>query len=431
MNIPRFKKVTEGLYRGGRPSPSDVVHLKNDYGINKIISLDERCGKNISDICKKLGINHYIFHLDDSRKSLLRLFRNDLKELLLNNGPVFFHCYHGKDRTGLLAAVFKCKFLGMDPKDALKEAESFGFGINLNPNWIKLYKEIILTCKPSTDENFASIVDNQRSFYGYDNSDYLNEADRKSFSPIMQPLKQHPFQEVYPDFINHYNANEFEKPIKSYKNDNFPASGVFETEKYMAGAGFSLANINMDKFSYILDMSYDISNIEKQKADQAIMLFDQVIKNLYKANDYLQLISEPFEKQSDITTDEIMNVRVELRRFRDNLLEKFNDFKHSAVQCLKIMETFSSDTQTLKLIKVFISSIDNLEESVNDFVLLFSNLEDEEFVNNIILGASKIQQLSDDLEEIINNRIIKHIKTNILASSWVDSVGTNYFNFKE
>lgn len=53
-----FKKVTKGLYRGSAPSPNDVLLLKKDFKINKIISLDEESGEKISRTCNKIGRAH-------------------------------------------------------------------------------------------------------------------------------------------------------------------------------------------------------------------------------------------------------------------------------------------------------------------------------------------------------------------------------------
>ena len=51
--IRRFTKINDNLYRGGKPSVKDVIDLRNKYNIQKIISLDEKCGNEIKDICKK------------------------------------------------------------------------------------------------------------------------------------------------------------------------------------------------------------------------------------------------------------------------------------------------------------------------------------------------------------------------------------------
>ena len=41
-------------------------------------------------------------------------------------GQVFIHCQHGKDRTGLLAALYRVKYQGWTPEQAHKEWAALG-----------------------------------------------------------------------------------------------------------------------------------------------------------------------------------------------------------------------------------------------------------------------------------------------------------------
>jgi uncharacterized protein (UPF0335 family) len=86
------------------------------------------------------------------------------------------------------------------------------------------------------------------------------------------------------------------------------------------------------------------------------------------------------------------------------------------------MQNFASDTQTVKLMKSFVSSVDKLEEEVNNFIDLFDDLESKTFANDVVSSIEEIQKQCEEIEEIIDERIKNHIQTNILARSWVDSV---------
>lgn len=276
------------------------------------------------------------------------------------------------------------------------------------------------------DVNNASIVSNEREYVG-ERGEYLEEANLKSFAPFETGAKDYPFYPAYPDHLQQEPTRDnYDAPIKQYKNKSFPLSGLQEHPQDMAGTGFITASNNsMKKYSYILDMSYDVSDLEKQKADKAVLLFDQVIKDMYKACEFLDLMKQPFEKDSNITTDEVLNIRAEIREYRDNILEKFNIFKGTALQCLNIMEIFSNDTEISKLMKSFIVSIEEIEEAVNELMNVFADLNDPEFVKNVIKWIGNIQLLCDSLEDVIYNRIVRHIKSNILATTWADSISTN------
>jgi hypothetical protein len=227
--IKRLKKITEGLWRGSAPSPHDVQILKNNLGINKIISLDEMSGERISRTCKLLNIKQEKIYLDGSRSSLLNLLQHNLKKLLLDDGPTYIHCYEGKDRTGLLAALFECKYMGKDPEDAIEEAKSLGFGVGVDPQIINLYEKIIRSCKPSKDNNNADIVSNEREYISDNRSGPLDEAHQGSFAPYLSPTRQYPFDSVYNDINDQSptreNYNDY-KSIKEHK-DVVPLVGVY------------------------------------------------------------------------------------------------------------------------------------------------------------------------------------------------------------
>jgi protein tyrosine/serine phosphatase len=41
--------------------------------------------------------------------------------------PVYFHCAHGKDRTGTMAAVYRMEVDGWSADEAIAEMQSFGY----------------------------------------------------------------------------------------------------------------------------------------------------------------------------------------------------------------------------------------------------------------------------------------------------------------
>jgi hypothetical protein len=86
------------------------------------------------------------------------------------------------------------------------------------------------------------------------------------------------------------------------------------------------------------------------------------------------------------------------------------------------MQKFSSDTQTVKLMKSFITGIDKLEKSVNDFAALFYDLKSKDFTKSAVDLITKIQKECDEVEKIISDRLINHVSENILSKTWIDSV---------
>ena len=172
-------------------------------------------------------------------------------------------------------------------------------------------------------------------------------------------------------------------------------------------------------------MSYEVSDTEKRQAEHALLCFRDAEKLLTQASDHLNIMKTPFKDNPDMTPQDVVKARAVIRRFRDKAIDFFDEFKKAAFQCVNLMQTFASDTQTLKLMKSFISSVDELEIKVNNFADLFNDLEDKDFPKNVVTGIEDVQKQCDDIDEIIDERIKSHIQTNILATSWVDSISND------
>jgi protein tyrosine/serine phosphatase len=204
--IHRFQEIMPGLYRGSAPDIADVVALHKQYGVSKIVSLDEATGKMIDRACAHLGIEHIMLPLDHHRSSLIPLLKKNLWNLLMKNknkGSTFIHCAQGKDRTGFLSALFEVRYLHKDPRAAIEKAEKLGFGKYIFPDFkgmIQLYRKIILKSKPeekSSDENNADIVSNEREYVSDNRSSFLDEGRQSSFAPFSSETRQYPYDPIY------------------------------------------------------------------------------------------------------------------------------------------------------------------------------------------------------------------------------------------
>lgn len=251
--ISKFKMVTNGLYRGSAPSPQDVVILHDKYNIKKMVSLDQACGDRIKKICNSLKIKHIIIPMIFDRSSLIMLLQNDLKSLLIDDGPTYVHCFAGKDRTGLVCALFECKYLGIDPDNVISEAKSMGFGIGVDPVITNLYEKVIMACKPSKDINSADIVSNVREYTGEGNDTYLEESGRSSFAPYLDGTREYPYDSVY-NWINdqsptreNYSRTDSYKPMNENDTDTIPSVGLFNNDA--GGRGFGPVE-NVSGFFY-------------------------------------------------------------------------------------------------------------------------------------------------------------------------------------
>lgn len=235
--------VPKKLYRGSAPTPQDVLQLKNKYQIRKIISLDEESGKRIDRSCKMLGIDHVFMpiHIENVRVDLIKLFQHDLKKLLLNGGPTFIHCQAGKDRTGLVSALFQCKYLNQDPESAIEEAKKFGFGVGLDPKVTHLFEKLIRSCKPenkSEKTKHYDIVSNEREYISDNRDSFLDEAHQGSFAPYLDHTKQYPMDALYNYIYDQSPTREdyYREVIPQEHEDVVPLVGLYNNDA--GGRGF-------------------------------------------------------------------------------------------------------------------------------------------------------------------------------------------------
>jgi hypothetical protein len=243
--IHRLRAVLPGkIFRGSAPNPEDVLWLRDILGIKKIVSLDKESGEKIARACKILGINQVKAYIDHDRKSLYDVVSRDLKKLLLDGGPTYVHCLHGKDRTSLIVALFKCKYMGMTPEAAIAEAKSLGFGIGVPLQVVHLYEKIIKSCKPNKDAdiNEADIVSNEREYISDNRDTFLDESRQSSWAPYLDHTKQGPMDSLY-NYIDDQsptreNYKDYKCPDKiSDEDDVIPQVGIYNNDAGVSGMG--------------------------------------------------------------------------------------------------------------------------------------------------------------------------------------------------
>lgn len=127
--IPNFRQVTEQLFRGGRPSNANLAELKQ-RGIGTVINLENEPGPvaNERRAAEQLGLNFVSSPMswltrpeDQQVDNLLSLLADE------SAFPIFLHCRHGEDRTGLIMGLYRVLVQGWRPADAYKEMLALGF----------------------------------------------------------------------------------------------------------------------------------------------------------------------------------------------------------------------------------------------------------------------------------------------------------------
>lgn len=122
--LPRFHKVTAGLYRGGQPG-EDGFRLLKEMGVRTVINF--RSETEEKAIVETLGMKYVHIPLnawkrvpEDSIRTFLQILGDRANE------PVFVHCRRGADRTGIMVGIYRVAFQGWDARRAYKEARTIG-----------------------------------------------------------------------------------------------------------------------------------------------------------------------------------------------------------------------------------------------------------------------------------------------------------------
>lgn len=150
--IPNLRVVSEHVVRGGQPEPEGLKCL-HDAGVRVIINL---CGssslvsffRNSSSaptcaetpevaeeraMAKELGMEFISIPLDVFRQPKAENLQDFVNAISKANhdAPVFLHCLHGRDRTGLMTALYRVSCHGWDADKAYAEMLECGFDGNL------------------------------------------------------------------------------------------------------------------------------------------------------------------------------------------------------------------------------------------------------------------------------------------------------------
>jgi len=130
--LPNFFRVSDGLYRGAQPESEGFVELKK-LGVKTIVNL--RSAHSDHGLIREAGLADDAFAYEDipmvawhpEREDVVRFVRlvSDPKR-----APIFVHCQHGADRTGLMIAIYRMVVQGWSRQDAIRELREGGYGFH-------------------------------------------------------------------------------------------------------------------------------------------------------------------------------------------------------------------------------------------------------------------------------------------------------------
>jgi protein tyrosine/serine phosphatase len=127
--IRNFRRVNDWFFRGGQPNAEGIEALAK-LKVGTVVNLRrgrpsveaERQAVEAAGITfVNIALNYWFLPTEETIAQFLRILDDE------TNRPIFVHCLHGKDRTGLLVAMYRVARQGWPVELAYKEMKLCGF----------------------------------------------------------------------------------------------------------------------------------------------------------------------------------------------------------------------------------------------------------------------------------------------------------------
>ena len=158
--IVRFLQVSDKFFRGSQPKTEEDYKLLKENKVDTIINLrwDKSVAKSKAQ-AEALGFKFINVPLradkrpaDQDIETVLAQINNEA------NGRVYLHCAHGKDRTGLIGALYRVGEQNWSAEEAKKEWIKMGFAHKILHDLRKFFSDYTESLKRSeVGESFAPI----------------------------------------------------------------------------------------------------------------------------------------------------------------------------------------------------------------------------------------------------------------------------------
>lgn len=139
-----FHIVDKNVWRSSQPNPEAIILLKKTYGLKSILNL--RSVEETNDSEKKLADSLKIKYISFPMDARLPQNKDTLKKILdvvkdTGNYPILIHCLGGKDRTGLIVALYKMDKYNTPVEELITEMVMYGHDSVKFGNMIKALEQ--------------------------------------------------------------------------------------------------------------------------------------------------------------------------------------------------------------------------------------------------------------------------------------------------
>ncbi len=125
--LPNLNRVTDRIYRGAQPLPEGYAELKK-LGIRTDVNLRSAHSERDEAEAAGLGYVSIPMHAWHAEEEDIVAFLKTVTDPKLQ--PIFVHCEHGSDRTGVCMAAYRIVVQGWTKQDAIREMTTGGYGFH-------------------------------------------------------------------------------------------------------------------------------------------------------------------------------------------------------------------------------------------------------------------------------------------------------------
>ena len=127
FNEKQPRKVDNKIIRGGRPLNQKAIDQLKDMGVKTVICLLKSARVYPAEIngvadekpaVERAGMDFFNIPMDESKGPTPQDIEEFLDLVRKSNGPVYLHCSAGRDRAGLLTAIYDVEIRGHSYADA-------------------------------------------------------------------------------------------------------------------------------------------------------------------------------------------------------------------------------------------------------------------------------------------------------------------------
>ncbi len=156
--LVRFGQVDEGVYKGSKPTTEADYRFLQSRHVKYIVDLQFLPLLDLAEErhAKRYGMKFIAGRMNASPVSPSQKHVESILAILRDkrHHPVYFHCALGRDRTNLVAALYKMYFLGMSEQHALRYMNESGF----KDGWVRSGLKRYLREHPTPSPGFRQRV---------------------------------------------------------------------------------------------------------------------------------------------------------------------------------------------------------------------------------------------------------------------------------